>query len=200
MKDQYICPTCKTKNDEEHKWCSNCGTWLLSETFPAIKHKTKQSSGKGNKKTLLGLLVIIGFAIIGFYSTGGYSNGGMVQKSDKLTFNDFQVGDFKLSQIVIRHPSESKTSMLADLTNTTDLQKPGLYEVAASFYNSAGSRIGKASSLVTDPIAAGATRTITFEFEDKEDLSRTSSLRVEISTLSPLELLTKAAEKAKNLK
>lgn len=205
MKDLYVCPICKAKNEEENKWCSKCGTWLLSERFPAIKHKSKRSISRGSKP-LLGLFIIIGLATLGFWASGGFSQGVLtgfsgIHKSNKLTFNDFQVGDFKLSQIVVRSPTDNNTSMLADLTNTTDLQKPGIYEVAASFYDGAGTRIGKAAALVTDPIEAGATRTITFDFEDREeDLSRATNIRVEISTLSPLELLTKAAEKTKNLK
>lgn len=33
----YECPSCKTKNEENINYCTNCGTWLLSESFPAKK-------------------------------------------------------------------------------------------------------------------------------------------------------------------
>jgi predicted amidophosphoribosyltransferase len=41
--EMYICPVCKTKNEETRKYCSSCGTWLLSEKFPAVKHHAKNN-------------------------------------------------------------------------------------------------------------------------------------------------------------
>ncbi|WP_256846907.1 zinc ribbon domain-containing protein [Paenibacillus sp. Pae108] len=43
--DLYICPVCKNKNTADQKYCGSCGTWLLSERFPAQKAK-KQSFDK----------------------------------------------------------------------------------------------------------------------------------------------------------
>ncbi|CAG7653256.1 hypothetical protein PAESOLCIP111_06728 [Paenibacillus solanacearum] len=37
--DLYICPVCKSKNHEKEKYCTQCGTWLLSDAFPAQKVK-----------------------------------------------------------------------------------------------------------------------------------------------------------------
>ncbi|MFD0680519.1 MULTISPECIES: hypothetical protein [unclassified Paenibacillus] len=42
-KNLYICPVCKMKNEESQKYCTGCGTWLLSETFPAQKHKVNKN-------------------------------------------------------------------------------------------------------------------------------------------------------------
>lgn len=35
--DYYACPICKTKNDENQKYCVQCGHWMLSTTHPAQK-------------------------------------------------------------------------------------------------------------------------------------------------------------------
>lgn len=40
-KERYLCPSCKTENMEHQKYCVNCGTWLLSTSFPATKVKKK---------------------------------------------------------------------------------------------------------------------------------------------------------------
>lgn len=42
--DYYICPSCKTENEEYIKYCKKCGTWLLSDTFPAKKVRRKKKS------------------------------------------------------------------------------------------------------------------------------------------------------------
>jgi predicted amidophosphoribosyltransferase len=42
-RDLFVCPVCKMKNEETRKYCAGCGTWLLSETFPAEKHKVNNN-------------------------------------------------------------------------------------------------------------------------------------------------------------
>jgi len=41
----YQCPVCKKENRESDKYCMKCGTWLLSETFPAVKKHKASASG-----------------------------------------------------------------------------------------------------------------------------------------------------------
>ncbi|CAG7651768.1 zinc ribbon domain-containing protein [Paenibacillus allorhizosphaerae] len=41
----YVCPVCKSKNEEDQKYCMQCGTWLLSDRFPAQKVKAGITSG-----------------------------------------------------------------------------------------------------------------------------------------------------------
>lgn len=61
--DYYVCPTCKTKNEDYVKYCKRCGTWLLSETFPAKKVSKKKGTRFGY--WLLG--VIAALIIFGIY-------------------------------------------------------------------------------------------------------------------------------------
>jgi hypothetical protein len=62
--DYYVCPICKTENEDYVKYCKRCGTWLLNESFPARKVVKKRNSvGKILQR---GLFIIIGvIALIG---------------------------------------------------------------------------------------------------------------------------------------
>src|SRR5690606_20515706 len=67
-KDYYICPVCRHKNEDTKKYCDNCGTWLLSETFPAVKYQRKRGGalrtiGKVLGYTTLAVLIILGALI-----------------------------------------------------------------------------------------------------------------------------------------
>lgn len=71
----YICPMCKTVNDDNAKYCKNCGKWLLDTINPAISKKSFLQripgfrSGKWWKKVIASifygiiLLFIIGLMI-----------------------------------------------------------------------------------------------------------------------------------------
>lgn len=76
-KDYYICPICRHKNEDTKKYCDNCGTWLLSETFSAIKYQRKSGSalrtiGKVIGYSLVVLVLLIG-ALVYFSSKGEYA-------------------------------------------------------------------------------------------------------------------------------
>ncbi|GGF88538.1 DUF4352 domain-containing protein [Paenibacillus abyssi] len=57
----YVCPVCKTKNEEQRNYCLGCGTWLLSDKFPAKKLRKKNGGRVG--RVIGGIVVIL--AIIG---------------------------------------------------------------------------------------------------------------------------------------
>jgi hypothetical protein len=42
----YECPVCKTKNEEQKNYCVQCGSWLLSDRFPAQKAKKRKASDR----------------------------------------------------------------------------------------------------------------------------------------------------------
>lgn len=65
--EYYVCPSCKTENEDYVKYCKKCGTWLLSESFPAKK--------VSRKKSRFGLwIVVIIIALIGFGIYGTLSD------------------------------------------------------------------------------------------------------------------------------
>ena len=74
--DIYICPVCYSKNEDHRKYCVVCGTWLLSEYFPAKKYKSGsnsrvkvKSSGQGSTLRVASFIVktlfVVGFLFLG---------------------------------------------------------------------------------------------------------------------------------------
>lgn len=68
-KNYYVCPVCKSKNEDTKKYCDSCGTWLLSENFPATKYNRPKSGGiartigKVIGYTFLGIVLVLGSLI-----------------------------------------------------------------------------------------------------------------------------------------
>ncbi|MCI3925163.1 hypothetical protein MO973_33630 [Paenibacillus sp. TRM 82003] len=185
----YICPTCKTKCDEEAKWCEKCGTWLLSDTFPAkkVQKKPKRASGALITLIVIGFLAYLGYA--NQDSLPALSNGG------KIAFEEIPIGEqYVISQLVVNTLS---TTAAADFKAVQELRDP--VEVVTVYYDESGQRLGTASSLITKQLAAGQTTTISFDFEEANSLGKIREVRVEVHPLSPLQLLERAADKMNDL-
>lgn len=58
--DYYVCPVCKTENEDYVKYCKRCGHWLLSDSFPAKKVRR----GGGGTKALKVIRNVI-FGVVG---------------------------------------------------------------------------------------------------------------------------------------
>ncbi|RKN86729.1 zinc ribbon domain-containing protein [Paenibacillus ginsengarvi] len=180
-KDIYICPSCKAKNSESQKYCISCGTWLLSSAFPAQKvMKEKKRSSKFIIPIIVVVLVLIGSS----------------QYSNSAKFNEMSIEDqYKVSQLVVERPIFKGPSATADFTALTDTNTP--LEVAAVFYDGSGNRLGKATSLIGSQLVKGQTTTLSFQFEGATPkLSNLANVRIEVTSLTPLMLLERAANRA----
>lgn len=196
----FKCPMCGEKNAEAIKYCISCGTWLQNETFPAIRIDTTKRAIKrtsGTIGSLIALAVIAGAVYWGFNRDSlptGLSIPVMSQNQN-ITFGSMDIGEqFTLSQLIVNPRTPAAT---ADLSVSSDLIDP--IEVIAAFYDEAGQRVGVASTMVIKSMTAGQVTTISFEFTEVNDLSKIRQVRIEITPLSPLMLLERAADKMKNI-
>ena len=64
-KEYYVCPICRHKNEDTKKYCDKCGTWLLSETFPAIKYRRKSGTALRRIWKVIGYTTVLLLLIFG---------------------------------------------------------------------------------------------------------------------------------------
>lgn len=184
--DIYICPMCKQENGEHQKYCLNCGTWLLDPNFPAKKKENIQTKTTKRGFGIVALLVIIG--VIWF----GLKNGA---SANKIVFGDVQIGDqYTISQLVV---NISRSSISADFTAHKTTDAP--LEIAAVFYDGNGTRLGRASALIGQQLSAGQTTTINLDLDEPANLSAAKNVRIEVTPLSPLMMIERAAKKAQEI-
>jgi len=176
----YICPMCKQENGEHQKYCLNCGTWLVDAKK---KEALKKSAG-----SRLGIAIAI-LAIVG--AVWVFTNHGTTsQFANKITFEKIDVGQYTFSQLEIT--KEIKSSVLIDLTVNEKSTNP--IEIAAVFYTEDGTRIGRASTIITNALDAGYKTTLNLKLDEPVSLMATRSVRIEVKPLAPFELLEKAVD------
>jgi hypothetical protein len=226
--DLYICPTCKTKNDESQKYCVSCGTWLLSTSFPAQKISGKTKPGKviicarcdtanEPERTICKrcLVQLDGTAVKPSGKVGSFFKrlfqGVLVivliliafavfgGKSGEVKFESVKLGDqFTVSQLVVKTPVTGSPSAAADFTSHVETKNP--LEVSLAFYDSSGGRIGKASSMIGSKLTKDQTTTVAFTFEEVPQSKTISSVRLEVVEMSPAMMIERAANKAGEIK
>lgn len=188
--DIYICPMCGQENGEHQKYCLNCGTWLLNPTFPAKrKEQIKKKSSRIGFSGIIILLAIVGAV----WYFGGNSAGNPL--SNKIVFDRIDVGPFTFSQLEIT--SGVKSSIAVDLTVREASSDP--IEIAAVFYAKDGTRIGRASTIVTNQLPAGHVTTLNLKLDEPKNLMSARSVRMEITPLTPIQLLEKAVDRIKEI-
>ncbi|MFF2888020.1 hypothetical protein [Paenibacillus sp. NPDC057967] len=89
----YICPACRTHNDQSANNCIRCGHWMLSTTYPPIIVKKKSSAAKiiGIVAICFGGIVIFGTLLVvvflstfdGSSSTNGDTRAAVSQSGKK---------------------------------------------------------------------------------------------------------------------
>lgn len=180
--DIYICPACKAQNVEHQKYCVNCGTWLLSTAYPA--KKVGKSASKKRAPQIIFPLIILALVLFGLYKWNNSAKFGDIVFENKYT----------ISQLVVNRPLLKGPSATADFIAQTDTEMP--LEVAAVFYDGSTNRLGKATALIGTQLSKGQTTTISLQFEGAANLSKMANVRIEVTPLSPLMLLERAANKA----
>jgi hypothetical protein len=181
-KDVYICPTCKAKNVESQKYCINCGAWLLSTAYPA----QKVIKPKSKVPPVIVSIVIIVLILI-----------GLTNWNKTVTFTEMTMEDkYKITQLVIDRPLFKQPTATADFVALTATEMP--LEVSAVFYDGAGTRLGKAISTIGTQLTKDQTTTLTLQFEGPAKLSKISSVRVEVTPLTPMMMLERAAKTGQN--
>ncbi|WP_201319262.1 zinc ribbon domain-containing protein [Paenibacillus sp. EPM92] len=84
----YICPICKSKNDEHQKYCTQCGTWLLSDRFPAQKVKKGTTWDK--------------LYVCAFCDTANEPNRNACKKCLKPLFStDYETKEIKVARVAL---------------------------------------------------------------------------------------------------
>jgi len=186
--DYYVCPSCKTENEDYVKYCKRCGTWLLSETFPAKKvSKISKKSSRFGLGVFVLIIVLIGFGVYGTYG-----------KSD-LRFEKMDLGDkYTVSEFVVKRPLFGSPSVAADVTFNDELKNP--VDVVAVFYDDSDRRVAVASASIIRQIHKGETTTINLKFDEGSSVKDVSKVRIEINPISPLEALTRAADTMKQFR
>lgn len=186
--DYYVCPSCKTENEDYVKYCKKCGTWLLSESFPAKKVSKFQK-----KKSRFGILLsIVIIALIGF---GAYS----VYAPPDVKFSRMELGDqYTVSEFVLKRPIIGNPTVIADVTFKDTMDNP--VDIVAVFYDDDERRVAVASTSIIRQIYKGETTTVKLKFDDGSSVKNIAKVRVEINPISPLETLTRAVDKMNQLR
>lgn len=185
--EYYVCPSCKTENEDYVKYCKKCGTWLLSESFPAKKVI------KAPKKSRFGLmLTVVIAALIGF---GAYT----VYAPPDVTFSKMELGDkYTVSEFVLKRPIIGSPSVVADITFNDNLNNP--VDIVAVFYDEADRRVAVASTSIIRQIYEGETTTVKLKFDEGSSVKEVAKVRIEINPISPLETLTRAVDKMNQIR
>lgn len=183
--DIYICPICSQENGEHQKYCLNCGKWLLDPNFPPIK----KGSQKRKNRTGIGFVPIILLAVIGAYWY--MANGGTIRlPSDKVIVREYENEQFRFSQMEITRGV--KTSIPLDLTVRRTSTEP--LEIVAVFYDEAGNRIARASTVITYQMPAGYETTLLLQLDEPANLISTRNVRLEVTPLDTLRLLERTLD------
>ncbi len=88
-----------------------------------------------------------------------------------------------------------KQTAAVDFTAVSEMQEA--VELTAAFYDETGNWVGIANALISKLLAKGQTTFIVMQFVESNGLEKIRQVRVEVTPLSPLMLMERAAEYVK---
>ena len=115
-----------------------------------------------------------------------------------LKFDDIEIENkYTISQLVVERPLLRSPKATADITIHTKMDS--WLDVVTVFYDSDGDRVGRAVAEIKHHVSVGQTTTVPLNFDDGSRLRNAASVRVEVIPISPLELLERFVDTAKEM-
>jgi hypothetical protein len=110
-----------------------------------------------------------------------------------IKFDEIMVGEnYKISQLIV---DPNKQTAAVEFTAISEMQEA--VDLTATFFDESGNRVGIASALISKALATGQTTSIVMQFVESNGLGKIRQVRVEVTPLTPLMLMERAADYVK---
>jgi hypothetical protein len=110
-----------------------------------------------------------------------------------IKFDEIMVGEnYKISQLIV---DPNKQTAAVEFTAISEMQEA--VDLTATFFDESGNRVGIADALISKALATGQTTSIVMQFVESNGLGKIRQVRVEVTPLTPLMLMERAADYVK---